>query len=532
MNAGRCQLCVSRFCRIIAVTAGLAWAALGAGAATYYVTEDGQDEAPGDGSAANPWLTISNALYHAVDDDAVIVSNGTYDLTEQLEVTAKIRLRGYSGDPADTVVNANQTGRCLLITHTGAVVSAMTVSNGYIGADLGGGGIRMTGGTVSNCVITHNISTNVGIRGAGIYMSGGQVINCDIMHNVMTDTSQVPNGGGIYLIGSGLISGCTIDYNRYNTGAGSGRGAGVFLYNGGMVEKCEFTANRCYGGAVQIDGNGIVSNSSFVYNTNALAVIVVNTDNSSPVLISDCSFVSNANNYTTIWLAREAIIEDCDISHNTISHAGYATLPVAAGMRIIMVAAGKTNLIRRCRIMHNQATKDPMFAEHYGPAAWVSSNTIFENCLIAGNNRGGVYVQTNGLNAVLSSCTISSNGNYGVFFDGMDGFRAAATNCIVYHNEVDVTNRLAAATNDFWYCCAAADLPAAQGNLAGPPAFVDAAADDYQLAGGSPCINRGLNQPWMESALDLAGNRRIMMMRTDIGAYESWPPPATIFILR
>lgn len=521
---------------VLLLLAGMALLPACARGATYYVAATGSDT--GGGSELDPWLTISNALYQAGDGDMVVVSAGAYTLTKQLELTNSIHLRGAGGDPAGAVVNANQTGRCLLITHTNALVSAMTFSNGLIGADLGGGGIRMTGGTVSNCVITHNTSTNISIAGAGVHMSGGMLLECTLTDNAMRDTASVPKGGAIYMNGGGLARGCVFlrnrYANRYATGsAGSGRGAGVYINNSGRVEDCEFRANICSHGTIVITGYGTVMDSRFYNNTNSRAVIHTDTDSALVPLISNCYIVSNDSNYAAaFWLYRETVIEDCDILHNNATGPGVATLPAVAGIFCSTIAAGKTNVVRRCRIMHNQATHASLFAAHYGAAVWVNSNTVLENCLIAGNNKGGVYVTTNALNTALSSCTIASNGNYGVFFDGRDGFRAAATNCIVYFNDTDITNRLESATNDYWYCCAGDALPAAQGNLAGDPDFLDIGADDYRLGPGSPCADRGINLPWMAQAADLGGNKRIMMRRVDIGAFERFPPSITVFSLR
>ncbi|MFO7535198.1 MAG: choice-of-anchor D domain-containing protein [Kiritimatiellia bacterium] len=47
-------------------------------------------------------------------------------------------------------------------------------------------------------------------------------------------------------------------------------------------------------------------------------------------------------------------------------------------------------------------------------------------------------------------------------------------------------------------------------------------ADGYRLSADldSPCIDGGVNAPWMKSATDLAGNSRINNGKVDIGAYE------------
>ena len=43
---------------------------------------------------------------------------------------------------------------------------------------------------------------------------------------------------------------------------------------------------------------------------------------------------------------------------------------------------------------------------------------------------------------------------------------------------------------------------------------------DYSPRSGSPCIDKGLHQSWMDTAVDLDGNPRILYKAVDIGAFE------------
>ena len=89
-------------------------------------------------------------------------------------------------------------------------------------------------------------------------------------------------------------------------------------------------------------------------------------------------------------------------------------------------------------------------------------------------------------------------------------------------------------TNNFRHCCAGAgpELPAAQGNLAAAPGWLAPEAGDYRLRADSPCVNLGTNAPWMATAADLSGGRRIdrLFRVVDIGAYE-WMPAVTMFTM-
>jgi hypothetical protein len=46
---------------------------------------------------------------------------------------------------------------------------------------------------------------------------------------------------------------------------------------------------------------------------------------------------------------------------------------------------------------------------------------------------------------------------------------------------------------------------------------------DYSPATGSPAINAGLLEDWMEMALDLAGKPRVVSRKPDLGCIESYP---------
>ena len=94
-------------------------------------------------------------------------------------------------------------------------------------------------------------------------------------------------------------------------------------------------------------------------------------------------------------------------------------------------------------------------------------------------------------------------------------------------NSIIVSNTVAGAADNyrtegggvFAYCCTT-PLPGGTGNLAADPQFVDVAGANYHLQPTSPCINAGLNQPWMTGATDLDGNPRIADGTVDMGPYE------------
>ena len=62
------------------------------------------------------------------------------------------------------------------------------------------------------------------------------------------------------------------------------------------------------------------------------------------------------------------------------------------------------------------------------------------------------------------------------------------------------------------------------------PLFERQATRDYRLGSVSPCINAGTNETWMDSALDLALQKRRIEHAVDMGAYEAPAERGTIFV--
>ena len=134
---------------------------------------------------------------------------------------------------------------------------------------------------------------------------------------------------------------------------------------------------------------------------------------------------------------------------------------------------------------------------------------------------GGIQVTAG--TAELDSLTLVGNGTAGL---RRIGGTVNVLNTILWGNGVDSTGAVTLA-----YSCVSNSTDHVDGghNVTGNPLFV--AANDYRLQEGSSCINQGLNQPWMTGAVDLAGERRVMNARVDIGAYEWLPPMSTLIAI-
>ena len=217
---------------------GCAWAACfavpSADAATnLYVVKNN----PGAAAPYNAWsnaaANIQTAVDYASPDDTVVVSNGVYDtgsrimpewsvLASRLVITNSIVVKSMNGPAATVIKGVGPSGtnavRCVYLGS--GTLDGFTLTNGCTRTggdyyyDQSGGGAFISGGTLTNCLLTGNASTDVG---GGAY--GGVLYNCTLAGNSSSD------GGGAY---QGTLYNCTLTGNRAASGGGAGGGT---LYN-------------------------------------------------------------------------------------------------------------------------------------------------------------------------------------------------------------------------------------------------------------------------------------------------------------
>ncbi len=189
------------------------------------------------------WPDAATNIQWAIDvsttaGDTVWVSNGTYVLTNQITVNkANLVLRSVNGREV-TVINANYTNRCMLISGaSNAVVDGFTLTNGTVIGN--GGGLYMDAAlinpSVSNCIIAGNASSG---GGGGVCMDQGKLQNCTISGNSIDSG----NGGGIWVRFGGIVTNCIIN-NNVTTSRGCG-GMGVYMESPGTtLANCLIAGN-------------------------------------------------------------------------------------------------------------------------------------------------------------------------------------------------------------------------------------------------------------------------------------------------
>ncbi len=326
----------------------------------------------------------------------------------------------------------------------------------------------------------------VGVGPTGItavrcaYLSSGAVISGFTLSNGHTarsgDELTQRAGGGVWLDGGGTVTNCIISDN-----VADAHGGGVLCANGGLLVDCTISGNRAeiYGGGGHIEDSGLFRNCTISNNVSVL----------------DGGGVRFNNGGT---------LESCTLILNR------AAGPNAYGGGVMCSYGGA---LSKCLIRANRAGG-------HGGGAYLTGG-VLNNCELSDNTArvygGGAQLFFGG---ALSSCTLSDNsaGDEGGGVRCVSG--GSLTNCILWGN--------AAAAGTNWFIFGSGHsfvktctYPAIGSNsVTNNPLFVDAAAGNYRLQLGSPCIDAGTNQAWMVGATDIAGFARIRDEIVDIGAYE------------
>lgn len=258
-------------------------------------------------------------------------------------------------------------------------------------------------------------------------------------------------------------------------------------------------------------------------------------------VVSNCVFIANTANQG--GASYRGVFYDCVISNNWgASYGGGLQDPIRLHNCAIRNNSTSTSgggsyggSFYNCEITGNSVG-------HLGGGVYAGG--AMYNCLVAGNysgNRGaGVWRKE------LYNCTVTGNSSGteggGVYFDS--SLATPAWNCVVYNNTAATGSNYWGVSN-FSFSCAA-PLPAGPGNIDAAPMFSTPGAGygtnlvygDYRLALGSPCVNAGTNFPWQsDDPLGYGRNKDLdrqprLRGQVDMGAYEQYISPGTIFIIR
>ena len=171
-----------------------------------------------------------------------------------------------------------------------------------------------------------------------------------------------------------------------------------------------------------------------------------------------------------------------------------------------------------CVIVGNTAETTTRWA--YGGGVYYGTSI---GCLIANNSIKAS--ETSSLSCygggacygILRNCTVVGNSiPAGLTSAGV--YNGSIYNSIVWENRTE-SNGLANHPGSSMYYSCSNPKPSGTSNINSNPLFIDIGNGNYQLQDSSPCINRGSNS-YVENALDMLGNMRVMNTTVDMGAYE------------
>ncbi len=379
-----------------------------------------------------------------------------------------------------SALDASGLGDTVLVTN-GVYATSKVASENRI-AHLGAVMIRSTGGPEVTFIVGEGPMGASAVRCA--YLGWGAQLHGFTLTNGFTTTGGL--GGGVRgdtAWGSAILSNCVI----------TGCSADI----GGGATECELHDCRIENSSA-IGGGGTYSCT--LYN----CFVVGNRASSSGGGIGESS------------TAYDSIISGCSAHYGGGAYASTLTRCLITSNRVDWAGGGTVSCeLRDCQVIDNAAT-------NIGGGAW---GGVFIGCLFAGNQAGDDGGGVNG--GTLLNCTVVSNRankGGGVWLEAGNG----VTNSIIYHNEAPASPNWYRGT--FLYSCTTplAGIGGGAGCLSTDPRLVAPGQRNFRLRPDSPCIDLGVNQGWMSTAVDLDGRPRLGNGTVDMGAYESWDPVVTI----
>lgn len=228
---------------------------------------------PGSPSAAaatlnvpSQYATIQAAINASQNGDTVLVADGTYTGPGNVDIDfggKNLTVTSQHG-AASTIINcggsssANHRGFYLHSGETSAIVSGLTIQNGYESGgsgDSSGGGVDIVGSssvTLTYCVVTNNFASGLG----GGISNGGKLSlsNCFITGNAASY-----GGGGICNGATMIVVNCVFTGNSTR-----GRGGPIYNFFGGTLAltNCTITGNT---GGTAADKGGITLVNDIFY---------------------------------------------------------------------------------------------------------------------------------------------------------------------------------------------------------------------------------------------------------------------------
>jgi hypothetical protein len=505
-------------------------------------------------TAGSPLKTITAALAKAVDGTAVYVATGRYYRAsgEVFPLTSQAPNLSLKGENRDTtILDATLTNRVFSADGRGKIwLEGLTFVNGSVTSSPAvGGAIYLPScvTVITNCTIVSNRITVADFYGAGIYVLGGSLLITDsrLLNNGYTQNGGARYGGGLYSSGASLWFRNSLVAQNFLGVNAPASGAGLYLSGGSaLIDGCTFNTNYTSGGhqhaGAAIYATGVspltVTNSMFrgnyLYSSHYFAKgAALYASACSPLKVMSCVFTGNTATVVNfggmhldglegplIWAGGlSGSLAGCDIWGQTYSVLinGAVTSSVATNGLLFVDVPLSNSLVIANTFMRGGGG---IGIRKRGFGLLAMTNTLVHSF----TNHG---VQVDAGSVVLANSTFANNGGWGV---------SNALGAVTGKNSIAWGNAKGGFTNAvLTYTCSQEAQPGT-GNKNQDPLFAGAAAKDFRLVRTSPCVNAGLNESWMGTAVDLGGNARIIGKIVDMGAFENTTPPVngTVIMVR
>ena len=463
-------------------------------------------------TTVSTYPALASALSSASNGDTITLMSGTYTANETINVSAENVTLVSAGGKADTIIDGGSSVQILKVGGGHFTVEGITFRNAYYAGN--GGAISFSSSSVSQTAMIRNCDfiDCTAKYGGAIYAGQNSYSSFEPRENY------------------GIISGCT--FLRCGVATVGSEGGGGAIFGALWVEDSVFDACFCsdttknqYHAAIDVTSYATVTNCIFRNHTQTKRGLVGSKEQREQQGCSrlvDCIIANNVgHDQDDVLFHRKVILDRCVISNNETT----VTSTLASIYRLDATGDKSFSRIISCLFIDN---KYPFRMDAMPPIV---------NCTFVRNVGGLVCDNAQSLNFAITNCVFWGNVEktewpFGNKFKGVPGIYWHPTTPLQDLIKIGTTVVEGGTDNADVAAVLAADATGESSRLTAlaaqkGPGFKDAAKGDWTLRRSSVLVDVGVKADWMDSACDIAGNKRCLKRGLvsdgalpDIGCYE------------